>query len=79
MKIITTEGKVIEGHELTEQDEEILAELLADDGVMNTSGTTYTTSSDRRKIAAAMIGTYCMSRRTPLSDKTTQEVEVPSA
>ena len=74
MKIITAEGKIVEGYALTENEVSIFSELNETSGPL---GDLYTTT--RAKAAGSIIASYNITRRTPptLADDPTAEPYAP--
>lgn len=72
MKIITAEGKVIEGQPLTDEEVSILAELVP---AINDKARNYIREEDCKLVSQHIISTYFITRRNPV----VEEVEQPAS
>jgi len=63
MHIMTADGNIVEGKELTAEEASIAGGLIGED--LNQNGV-YLTSSERRHIANFLISTFHMARRKPV-------------
>lgn len=74
MHIITSEGKIVEGQELTAGEAEILQELIAS-GINGNAPGTYIRESDVREIAKYLIENFRITRRSQPAEIAIEAIE----
>lgn len=76
MHIITSEGKIVEGQELTAEEVGILKELTTDGGMINHASDAYIADRTAMRIAKYLIETFRITRRQPLVSTVEEVVEL---